>query len=184
MGLLEERLTHGSHCLLVFTYLLRNANEHAKLRWKVDILTFLFNFEKRLVQRHYLLIILLAEVLHHRNGLAGLTLLKTARFWAHVPAHCRHLVGFVVTIAGHDDGVLELVVDCLLHFVLLWDFACVALALLRKTNHLLVNQLEAVVDRKILGNVIDDKIDTTLKDPRARKEAGPSLHGIVEDLCL
>lgn len=49
MRLLEQALSHGSHSLFVFSNFLRNAYKHAKFRWQVDILSFLFNFEEWLI---------------------------------------------------------------------------------------------------------------------------------------
>lgn len=63
--LLEETLAHLGHRLLVLAHLLRNADKHAQFRGQIDILSFLFDLEERLVETHDLLVVLLAEVLHH-----------------------------------------------------------------------------------------------------------------------
>ena len=165
MGLLEETLAHGSHSLLVLTDFLRNAYKHAKLGRQVDVLAFLFDFKKWLVETHDLLVVLLAEVVHHGNGGSGLSLLEAAGFRAHIPANGADFVSLVVTVAGHNDCMFEFIVDCLLDFVLLGWLPGVALALLSKADHLLVDELEAVVDGKVLADVVDDQIDTTLEDP-------------------
>ena len=52
----------------------------------------------------------------------------------------------MVTVAGHDDCVLEFVVDGLLDLDGLRGLAGVALALLSKAHHLFIDELEAVVD--------------------------------------
>lgn len=105
----------------------------------------LFDFEQGLIETHNLLVVLLTEVVDHRNGGASLTLLKTAGLGTHVPSDGADLVCLVVTIAGHNDCVFELIIDGFLDFVLLWRLAGVALALLREADHLLIYQLEAVV---------------------------------------
>lgn len=76
MWFLEQRLTHRGHGLFVLTDLLGNTNKHAQLRRQIDILPLLLDFEKGLVQTHDLLVVLLSEVLNHRNGLTGLALLE------------------------------------------------------------------------------------------------------------
>lgn len=84
-------------------------------------------------------VVLLAEVLHHRDGLALFTLLEAARLWAHIPAHGGHLVRLVVTIARHNDSMLELIIHCLVNFVLFRGLAREALLLSLESVHLLVN---------------------------------------------
>jgi len=113
-----------------------------------------------------LLVVLLAEVVYHGNCGASFSLLEAAGFRAHVPAHCADFVGLVVAVASHNDCVLEFIVDSLLDFVLLRWLAGIALALLCEADHLLVDELEAVVDGKILANVIDDQVNAALEDPR------------------
>ncbi len=166
MGLLKETLAHSSHGLFVLTDFLGDAHKHAKLRRQVDVLAFLFYFKKGLVETHDLLVVLLTEVVHHRNGGSGLSLFEAAGFRAHVPADGADFVSLVVTIASHNDCVLEFIVDGLLNFVLLGGLSGVALALLRKADHLLVDELEAVVDGKVLADVVDNQINASLKDPR------------------
>jgi len=146
VGLLEERLAHGGHGLLVLTHLLGDADQHAQFGRQVDVLSFLLDFEKGLVQGHDLLVVLLAEVLHHRNGLSLLTLLEAARLRTHIPADSGHLVRLVVTVAGHDDGMFELVVHSLVDLVLFGGLAREALFFVRESVHLLVDQFQAVVD--------------------------------------
>lgn len=137
-----------------------------------------------MVQTHDLFVILLAEVLHHRDGLAGFTLLEARSLRAHVPTHARHLVGLVVAVASHHNGVFELIVHSLLGLEDLWWLSCVALPLLVKAHHLFINELKTVVDGKVLRNIIDNEVDTSLEDPRTREETRPSLHCLVEDLRL
>lgn len=166
MRLLEETLAHGSHRLLVFTNFLRDTHKHAKLGWQVDVLAFLFDLKKWLVETHDLLVILLTEVVHHGNGGSSLSLLEAAGFRAHIPANGADFVGLVVAVASHNDCMLKFIVDSLLDFVLLGRFSGVALALLSEADHLLVDELEAVVDGKVFADVVYDKIYTTLEDPR------------------
>lgn len=146
MRLLEQRLAHSGHSLFIFADLLWDTDKHAQFWRQVDILTFLFDFKQRLVKTHNLFVILLAEVLHHGNGLALLTLFETAGFRAHVPADGRHFVCLVMTVAGHDDCVFELIVHSFVNFVLLGWFSGETLLLVGEAVHLLVNKLQAVVD--------------------------------------
>jgi hypothetical protein len=143
--LLEETLAHGSHGLFVLAHFLGDSYQHAKLGRQIDILSFLLDFKQGLIEGHNLFVVLLAEVVHHRDSLAGLSLFKAARLRAHVPAHSRNLVGFVVAVACHDNGMLKFIIDSLLNFVLLRRFSSVPLSFLSETDHLLVDQLKTVV---------------------------------------
>jgi len=78
VGLLEETLSHCRHGLLVLPHFLRNAHQHAELRRQVDVLALLFNFKQGLVEVHDLLVILLLEILNHRNCRASFSLLELA----------------------------------------------------------------------------------------------------------
>lgn len=73
-------------------------------------------------------------------------MLKPRSLRAHVPAHTGDLVGLVVAVARHNYRVLELIVDRLLNFDQLGCLSGVLLALLGEAEHLLINQLETVVD--------------------------------------
>lgn len=88
----------------------------------------------------------MTEVLHHRDGLALFALLKAARLWAHIPTHRGHLVRLMVTIARHNNGMLELVVHCFMNLMLLGGFSSKALLLVSEAVHLLINKLQAIVD--------------------------------------
>jgi len=184
MGLLEQALTHHSDGLFVLTNLLRDADKHGELRRQVDVLALLLDFEEGLVHLHDLLVVLLLEVGGHRDGGASLTLLEVARLGAHVEAHIGHLVGLVVSVAGHDDGALEFIDYRLLEFLHLGLLVGVSEALLSEPIHLLINQLKAVVNRQIFADVIDDEVETALENPGGSEESGPGLHGVVEDLGL
>lgn len=146
VGLLEQVLTHSCHDFLVLAHLLRDTDKHTKLGRQVNVLTLLLDFKQRLIKTHNLLVVLLAEVLHHGDGLASFTLLKAGGFGTHIPSDATHLVGLVMTVAGHDDRVLEFIVDGLLDLDGLWGLAGVTLALLSKAHHLFINELETVVD--------------------------------------
>lgn len=117
MGLLKETLAHSSHGLFVLTDFLRDAHKHAKLRRQVDVLAFLFYFKKGLVETHDLLVVLLTEVVHHRNGGSGLSLFEAAGFRAHVPADGMHFVGLVVAVASHHNRAFKFVGDGFLNFL-------------------------------------------------------------------
>lgn len=68
--------------------------------------------------------------------------------------------------------------------MLLWEFVRVASTLLLKTSHLLLDQVETVVDRQVFGNVVNDQVQASLEDPRRGEEARPGLNSIVEGLGL
>lgn len=80
--------------------------------------------------------------------------------------------------------MLELVVYSFLSFDGLGRLTGVTLTFLGETHHLLVDELEAVIDGEILADVVDDKVDAALEDPRRREKAGPGLNGVVKDLSL
>lgn len=113
--------------------------KHAQFRWQIDILALLLDFKQRLIQTHNLLIILLTEVLYHRNGLASLSLLKSGCLWTHVPSDAADLISLVMTVTRHNNGVFKFIIDSFLGLDNFWGLTGVALALLVKTHHLLVN---------------------------------------------
>ena len=182
MGLLEKTLAHLGHGLLVLPHLLWDSDEHGELGRQVDVLSLLLDFEERLVHLQDLLIVLLLEVCCHRNGGTGFTLFEIARLWAHVETHIADLVGLVVTVARHDDSTFEFIEHGLLELLRLRRMARVSESLLSEPLHLLINQLEAVVNRQILTDIVDDEVEATLEDPRRREETRPCLHGVVENL--
>ena len=51
-----------------------------------------------------------------------------------------------------------------------------------KALDLLVDQGEAVVDGKILRDIVDDEIKPTLEDPGRSEESWPCLNSVIEDL--
>mmetsp|Transcript_12498 Transcript_12498/g.15983 ORF Transcript_12498/g.15983 Transcript_12498/m.15983 type:complete len:291 (-) Transcript_12498:1479-2351(-) len=184
LWLLEETLAHLCDGLLVLTHLLGDADKHGELRGQVDVLALLLYFKQRLAHLTDLHVVLLSEVGGHRDGGAGLTLLEIAGFRAHVEAHVADLVGLVVAVHCHDDGAFEFVNDGLLELAGLRDMVVVALTLLSEALHLIVNQLEAIINRQILADVVDDQIKAALENPGGREETRPGLHGAVEGLGL
>ena len=144
--LLEKTLTHGGHDLLVLSDSLGDTDESAKFWRQVDVLALLFNFKKGLREIHYLNVVLLLEIQNHGNGLADFTLLELASLGGHVPLDGGYLVGLVLTVAGHDDGTLELLINGLADLLLVWGLPHEALALFFESMNLLLNELEAVVN--------------------------------------
>jgi len=139
--LLEKTLAHLCDGLFVFADLLRDTDEHGEFGRQVDVLALLLDFKQGLVHLEDLLIILLLEVGGHGDGGTGLSLLKVTRFRAHVEAHIADLISLVVSVAGHDDGALELVNDSFLELLWAGLLVRVPLALESESLHLLVNQL-------------------------------------------
>lgn len=182
--LLEKTLTHLGYSLFILPHLLGDAHQHGELRWEVDVLALLLDFEEGLVHLHDLHVVLLLEVSSHGNCGASFTLLEVTGIGAHVKTHVGYLVGLVVTVHGHHDCTFEFVDHCLLELLHLRRVVGVPLALLSEPVHLVVNQLEAVVNRQILADVVDDQIETSLEDPRGSEETGPGLDGVVKHLGL
>jgi len=83
-------------------------------------------------------------------------LLKAAGLWAHIPSDSADLVGLVMAIACHNDCMFEFIVNSFLNLNGFWWFSSKSLSLVRKSDHLLINQLKTVVDGKILADVVDD----------------------------
>ena len=111
-------------------------------------------------------------------------MLEVASLGAHVEADIADLVGLVMTVHGHDDGALEFIDHGFVEFLFL--------RLVIRMTHLLhtvaidqvLDQLEAVVNRQILADVVDDQVETALEDPGRGEEARPGLDGTIEDLGL
>ena len=89
-----------------------------------------------------------------------------------------------MTVASHDDGSLKFVDYRLLELLHLWLLASVPESLLSESVHLFVDQLQAVVNRQIFADVVDDQVETALENPGGREEARPRLHCVVENLGL
>ena len=134
-----------------------------------------------MVHLHDLLIVLLLEVGGHGYGGAGFALLEVTGLGAHVKAHVADLVGLVVSVHGHDDGALEFVKDSLLVLLRLGRLARVSEALLSESLHLLIDQLEAVVNRQILADIVNDQVKAALENPGRREETWPGLDSVVKD---
>lgn len=98
---------------------------------------------------HYLLIVLLSEVLDHRDCSADFSLLKLAGRGTHVKADAANLVGLVMAVAGHDDCSLKFIVDGLLNFLDGRGLVRVALPLFGESSGLLINKFEAIVNGQI-----------------------------------
>jgi len=52
--------------------------------------------------------------------------------------------------------MFEFIVNSFLNLNGFWWFSSKSLSLVRKSDHLLINQLKTVVDGKILADVVDD----------------------------
>lgn len=89
-----------------------------------------------------------------------------------------------MTVAGHDDGSLEFIVDGLLNFFLRGWLVRIPRSLIGEPPGLLLDQLKAVVNGQIFGNVVNDQVETSLEYPRGSEEAWPRLHRVVEHLGL
>jgi len=154
--LLEQALAHGGHDALVLPYALRDAHKGAELRRQVDILALLFDFKQGLIEVHNLNVVLLLEVEDHGNGLTDLALLELASLWRHVPLDRAYIVGFVLAVARHDDGTLELFIDGHRNFFLIGSFSHKAHPLFFESGDLLLYEFQAVVNREVLRDVVNN----------------------------
>ena len=125
----------------------------------------MFYFKQGLLETLDFLVVLLLEIKHHRDCGASITLLKLARVRAHVESHVADFVRLVMAVARHDNCTFEFIDHSLLNFSIFGLLVGKALAFSVETFNLLVNELETVVDGKILRNVVDDKVETPLEDP-------------------
>lgn len=184
MRLLEETLSHVGHGLLVLSDLLGDTNKHTELWGQVDVLTLLLDFKKRLFHIDDLFVILFFEVDDHGDGGAFLSLFKFAGFRTHIPTNCTDFVGLVMTVLSHHDCPFEFVVNRFLNFCQLWRLSSVALALGLESDHLVIDELQAVFNRQVFRDIVDDQIKSSLEDPRRGEEPWPRLYRIVEGFGL
>jgi hypothetical protein len=77
-----------------------------------------------------------------------------------------NFVGFVMAIASHDDSVFKFIINGFLNFNGLRCFSSESLALVGKPDHLLINQLETIVNREVFADVVNNQVNTALEDPR------------------
>jgi hypothetical protein len=70
-----------------------------------------------------------------------------------------------MAVAGHDDGSFEFVVDRFLYFFHCRRLVRVPLPLFGEPPGLFVDQFQAIVNRKVLGDVVDDKVEPALEYP-------------------
>ena len=58
------------------------------------------------------------------------------------------------------------------------------MAFVTEADHLLVDELKAVLNRKVLRDVVDNQVKSFLENPRRSEEARPGLHCVVEGFGL
>jgi hypothetical protein len=138
---LEKTLPHSGHCLFIFSNFLRDSDKHTEFWGQINILSLLLNFKQRLVETHNLLVILRTEVLDHGNCLTSLSLFKAASFWTHIPAYCTDFVGFVMTVASHNNCMFEFVINGFLGLGNFWRLSGISLSFSGKSDHLFIDQL-------------------------------------------
>lgn len=154
--LLEQTLAHGGHDTFVLTYALGDTDEGTKFWRQIDVLALLFDFKERLIKVHDLNVVLLLEVQNHGNGFTDLALLELTSLRSHIPLDGGYFVGLVLSIACHDDGAFELFINCLTNLFLVRWLSHKALAFFFESLDLLLYELEAVVNRKVLGDVVNN----------------------------
>ena len=111
MWLLEQTLPDVGHDLLVLSDLGWDAYERAKLGWKVNVLTFLPDFEEGLIYGVYLYIVGGQEIIDHVCTRLLVAVVKDIVFGVHGPLDLMYLVCAVGTVLSHDDGSFKLAVD-------------------------------------------------------------------------
>ena len=111
MGLLEQALSDVGHHSLVFSDLGWNSYESAKFWRKVDILSFLSNFEKWLTNGTNFDTVGGQEVVNHVGSSLFISVVEDVVSWVHVPLDLVDLVGTVRAVFGHNDGSFKLSVD-------------------------------------------------------------------------
>lgn len=111
VGLLEEALPDFSHDFLVLPDLVRDAHQGAQFWWQVDVLSFLPNFEQRLIHRVYFDPVGRQEVVDHVGSGLLVAVVEDILLRVHVPLYLVHFVSPVWAVLGHYDGALELPVD-------------------------------------------------------------------------
>lgn len=89
-----------------------------------------------------------------------------------------------MTVASHNDGMFEFIINGFLNFIYFGRFSGKPLSFVCKSDHLLVNQLETIVDREILADVVYNQVNSTLENPRRGEETRPGLNSVVKDLGL
>lgn len=110
---LEERLTQEGHLPLAFPHFSRDTDQGAKLRREEDRMFLLFYFEQGLLRVLYLQVVILFEILQHRD-LTAITLLEAVLLRVEVPLDARHLVSSVWPVASHDDRAIKFAGDVVL----------------------------------------------------------------------
>ena len=147
MRLLEETLSHLGHGLFIFSDTLRNTDKHGEFWRQINVLALLLDLKEGLLHFQDLLIILLFEVSSHGNSRASLALLEVTGLRAHIETHIADLVRLMMAVARHDDSALELIDDSLLNLLASWRLVRVAVAFLAESFNLLIDQVQAVVNR-------------------------------------
>ena len=131
-----------------------------------------------------LLIILLFEIQDHRYCGSGISLFKFARVRTHIKPDIAHLIGLMVSVTRHNYCAFEFIDDGFVHFLVFRCLISETLAFVVETFNLLINKLEAIVDGKILRDVVDNKIESSLEDPRRCEESWPGLNSIIKGFCF
>lgn len=92
-------------------------------------------------------------------------MLEIACLGAHIKAHVADLVSLVVTVHCHDNSTLKLVKDSLLELFLCRWRLLKAVLLCPGLLDLLIDQYQAVVNRQIFADIVNDEVKTALENP-------------------
>lgn len=105
--LLKQALSYLCHYLLVFSYLGWDSHEGAKLRWQIDILSLLTDFEKRLIDCFDFYTICSFKVVNHICTSFFITMVEDVIFGVHVPFDLMDFVGTMRAVLSHYYSSFE-----------------------------------------------------------------------------
>jgi len=111
VGLLEETLSDVGHDLLVLSNLGGDSDQGAELGRQVDVLSFLTDFEERLVHAVDFDVVGRVEVVDHVGSGLLVAVVEDVVLRVHAPLDGVDLVCSVRPVLGHNDSALEFSVD-------------------------------------------------------------------------
>jgi hypothetical protein len=109
--LLEQTLTDVSHDTLALSNLGWNANKGAELWWEIDVLTFLTNFEQRLMHGSDSHIVSSAEVVNHVGASSFVAVVEDVVLWVHIPLDLMNFVSTMWAVISHNDRTFKLTIN-------------------------------------------------------------------------
>lgn len=108
------------------------------------------------------------EVVNHVGSSPFISVIEDVFLWVHVPFDLMNFISSVGTIISHDNSSLELSVYKV-HIVAVTAF---------------FDQCQAMIYRQELRYIVNNKIETSLEDPRRCEESRPCFYLVLEYLSL